>query len=136
MCPEATIRNPDGTFPKGNPGWGGPPTGKTSAARIAGPGRPKGVKDGEGKKALARAAFEAALPAAVQTVVTIMQSVTDQRSLMAANSIIDRVLGKVGDKVTLAGDADAPLIIRRIIIDPKAPDGHPDATGVPTVPTA
>ena len=37
-------------------GWGGPPRGGVSNSKTgkAGPGRPKGVKDGEGKAAKAR----------------------------------------------------------------------------------
>ena len=80
---------------------------------------------------MARAALEDALPLAVQTVIGIAGDITDQRALQAASNIIDRVLGKVGDKLTVAGDADAPLVIRRIIIDPKGPDGHSDAASVP-----
>lgn len=94
------------------------------------------MKDGEGKQAQARAALEDALPLAVQTVIGIAGDITDQRALQAASNIIDRVLGKVGDKLTVAGDADAPLVIRRIIVDPKGPNGHPDAASVSAVSAA
>ena len=111
-------------------GWGGAAKGAGKQGAGHGQGRPDGVKDGQGKQAQARAALEDALPLAVQTVIGIAGDITDQRALQAASNIIDRVLGKVGDKLTVAGDADAPLVIRRIIIDPKGPDGHPDAASV------
>jgi hypothetical protein len=117
-------------------GWGGAAKGAGKQGAGHGQGRPDGVKNGQGKQAQARAALEDALPLAVQTVIGIAGDITDQRALQAASNIIDRVLGKVGDKLTVAGDADAPLVIRRIIIDPKGPDGHPDAASVSAVPAA
>jgi hypothetical protein len=115
-------------------GWGGAAKGAGKQGAGHGQGRPDGVKDGEGKQAQARAALEDALPLAVQTVIGIASDIKDQRALQAASNIIDRVLGKVGDKLTVAGDADAPLVIRRIIIDPKGPNGHPDAASVSAAP--
>jgi hypothetical protein len=117
-------------------GWGGAAKGAGKQGAGHGQGRPDGVKDGQGKQAQARAALEDALPLAVQTVIGIAGDIKDQRALQAASNIIDRVLGKVGDKLTVAGDADAPLVIRRIIIDPKGPDGHPDAASVSAVSAA
>jgi len=117
-------------------GWGGAAKGAGKQGAGHGQGRPDGVKDGQGKQAQARAALEDALPLAVQTVIGIAGDITDQRALQAASNIIDRVLGKVGDKLTVAGDADAPLVIRRIIIDPKGPDGHSDAASVSAVSAA
>jgi hypothetical protein len=118
-------------------GWGGVAKGAGKQGAGHGQGRPDGVKDGQGKQAQARAALEDALPLAVQTVIGIAGDITDQRALQAASNIIDRVLGKVGDKLTVAGDADAPLVIRRIIVDPaKGPDGHSDAASVPAVSAA
>jgi len=117
-------------------GWGGAAKGAGKQGAGHGQGRPDGVKDGQGKQAQARAALEDALPLAVQTVIGIAGDITDQRALQAASNIIDRVLGKVGDKLTVAGDADAPLVIRRIIIDPKGPNGHSDAASVSAIPAA
>lgn len=107
-------------------GWGGAAKGAGKQGAGHGQGRPDGVKDGQGKQAQARAALEDALPLAVQTVIGIAGDITDHRALQAASHIIDRVLGKVGDKLTVAGDADAPLVIRRIIIDPKGPSTDAD----------
>jgi len=122
MAASSTTRRGNG--PGAGPGWGGAAKGAGKKGPGHGQGRPDGVKNGEGKQAQARAALEGALPLAVQTVIGIAGDITDQRALQAASNIIDRVLGKVGDKLTVAGDADAPLVIRRIIIDPKGPDGH------------
>lgn len=119
-----------GTRRGNGPGWGGAAKGEAKKGGHPDEGRPAGKKTGEGKRAMARAALEDALPLAVQTVIGIAGDITDQRALQAASNIIDRVLGKVGDKLTVAGDADAPLIIRRIIIDPKGQDGHSDAASV------
>ena len=130
MAASSTTRRGNGA------GWGGAAKGAGKQGAGHGQGRPDGVKDGQGKQAQARAAMEDALPLAVQTVIGIAGDITDQRALQAASNIIDRVLGKVGDKLTVAGDADAPLVIRRIIIDPKGPDGHPDAASVSAVPAA
>ena len=135
MAASSGTRRGNGSHP---PGWGGPTRNgvSNSKAGISGPGRPDGVKDGQGKQAQARAALEEALPLAVQTVIGIAGDITDQRALQAASNIIDRVLGKVGDKLTVAGDADAPLVIRRIIVDPKGPNGHSDAASVSAVSAA
>lgn len=133
MAASSTTRRGNGSHP---PGWGGPAKGAGKQGAGHGQGRPDGVKNGEGKQAQARAALEDALPLAVQTVIGIAGDITDQRALQAASNIIDRVLGKVGDKLTVAGDADAPLVIRRIIIDPKGPDGHSDAASVSAVSAA
>jgi len=130
MAASSTTRRGNGA------GWGGAAKGAGKQGAGHGQGRPDGVKDGQGKQAQARAALEDALPLAVQTVIGIAGDITDQRALQAASNIIDRVLGKVGDKLTVAGDADAPLVIRRIIIDPKGPDGHPDAASVSAVSAA
>jgi len=130
MAASSTTRRGNGA------GWGGAAKGAGKQGAGHGQGRPDGVKDGQGKQARARAALEEALPLAVQTVIGIALNIKDQRALQAASTIIDRVLGKVGDKLTVAGDADAPLVIRRIIIDPKGPDGHPDAASVSAVPAA
>jgi hypothetical protein len=133
MAATSGTRRGNGSHP---PGWGGPAKGAGKKGAGHGQGRPDGVKDGQGKQAQARAALEDALPLAVQTVIGIAGDITDQRALQAASNIIDRVLGKVGDKLTVAGDADAPLVIRRIIIDPKGPDGHSDAASVSAVSAA
>ena len=130
MAASSTTRRGNGA------GWGGAAKGAGKQGAGHGQGRPDGVKDGQGKQAQARAALEDALPLAVQTVIGIAGDIKDQRALQAASNIIDRVLGKVGDKLTVAGDADAPLVIRRIIIDPKGPDGHPDAASVSAVSAA
>jgi len=130
MAASSTTRRGNGA------GWGGAAKGAGKQGAGHGQGRPDGVKDGQGKQAQARAALEDALPLAVQTVIGIAGDITDQRALQAASNIIDRVLGKVGDKLTVAGDADAPLVIRRIIIDPKGPDGHSDAASVSAVSAA
>lgn len=79
-----------GKGPAGGAGWGGAAKGAGTHGR--GPGhRPKGVKDGEGKKARARAALEDAAPLAVQTVIDLATNVSDPRALAAAFGILNRV---------------------------------------------
>ena len=53
--PRSSTTKPKRDAPAGGAGWGGPAKG--AAARTAGPGRPKGVKTGEGKAATFRSAL-------------------------------------------------------------------------------
>lgn len=80
--PTATTRRGNGA------GWGGPAKG---AGKIGGPGRPKGIPDGQGKKAQAQAALEEAAPLAVQTVIDLAGNLSDPRALQAAVAILNRV---------------------------------------------
>lgn len=85
-----------GTRPKGSgmpatgAGWGGAPTGK-EGNHAAGPGRPPGVRNGEGKVARARAALEDALPDLVPVVIAIAKDASDPRAVQAFNSIAAKV---------------------------------------------
>jgi hypothetical protein len=79
-----------GRFPKGNgAGWGGPRMGKGN--KGAGPGRPIGIANGEGKAARARAALEEFAPLAVKTITDIASNIDDQRALAAALSVLNRI---------------------------------------------
>lgn len=81
--PTATTRRGNGA------GWGGSAKGAGNHGR--GPGRPKGVPDGAGKKAQAQAALEEAAPLAVQTVIDLAGNLSDPRALQAAVAILNRV---------------------------------------------
>ena len=109
------------TKPKGNgPGWGGDARRgvSNSAEGIASPGKPAGVKNGEGKKAQAMAALEAAAPSAAAMIIGIASDVADHRALAAAQHILLRVLGDPAKRVELTGADGAPMEIIRRIIDP------------------
>lgn len=83
--------NGPGKGPAGGIGWGGAAKGEGGPPGGPGTGRPKGVKDGEGKKARARAALEEAAPLAVQTVIDLAKDKADPRALAAAFGILNRV---------------------------------------------
>jgi hypothetical protein len=103
---------------KGNgAGWGGPPKG---AGRTAPPpGRTAGVKNGEGKAALARARLLEAADRAAETVVSIATDISDPRALQAAQHVLLRTLGDPA-ALQVTGAGGGPVEIRRVIVDPKA----------------
>jgi hypothetical protein len=72
-------------------GWGGPANGAGQPPGNKLAGRPVGVKDGEGKRALALAALQEAAPLAVQTVIDLAQTKTDPRALQAALAVLKRI---------------------------------------------
>lgn len=84
-----TGRFPPRNAPATGQGWGGPAKGQ--GQQGAGPGRPPGVKNGEGKAAQAKAALEDAAPLAVQTVIELAQDKADPRALQAALAVLNRV---------------------------------------------
>lgn len=101
---------------KGLEGWGGPAKG--AGNRSAGPGRPVGVKDGEGKAARARQLFEEAAPLAAQVVLNVMQDAADPRNMAAALSVLNRV--GLHEKSGLEHTApDGPLIVERVLVSGK-----------------
>lgn len=84
-----TGRFPPRNAPATGQGWGGPAKGQ--GLKEPGPGRPPGVKNGEGKAAQAKAALEDAAPLAVQTVIELAQDKADPRALQAALAVLNRV---------------------------------------------
>jgi hypothetical protein len=58
---------------------------------LPGPGRPEGVKTGDGKAARARVALEGAAPLAVKTVIDIASNLDDPRALAAAFGVLNRI---------------------------------------------
>ncbi|MCA3361565.1 MAG: hypothetical protein ING08_16010 [Roseomonas sp.] len=72
-------------------GWGGPAGGKRAQFAQGAKGRPAGIRNGEGKAARARAAFEDAAPEAAETVIRIAQDKADPRALQAALAVLNRI---------------------------------------------
>jgi hypothetical protein len=90
---------------------------KGAWAGGAGPGRPAGVKTGEGKKARAQAALLEAAPEAVRHIIEVMQTEGDPRSLTAALSILNRVGLHEKAAVEHSADANNPPVFRIEIVD-------------------
>ena len=112
---KAPVNTPARNEPATGDGWGGPPNGEGN--RQAGPGRPEGVANGEGKRARAQAALDDAAELAVKTVIDIATDTTDQRALAAAMHILNRTLGETTKPTTISGPGGGPLeIVRRIIV--------------------
>lgn len=106
------------TTRKGNgAGWGG--AAKGEGKTDPGPGKPAGMKAGEGKAAMARARLEAAADAAAQTVVSIASDINDPRALQAAQHVLLRVLGDPA-ALQVTGAGGGPIEIVRRIVDPRA----------------
>lgn len=105
---------------KGNgPGWGGPAKGSGHTFTEGDPlaGRPVGVANGEGKRAMARAALEDAAPLAVQTLISVAGDAADQRAVAAAVAILNRVGLHEKHGVEVGGDGGGPVRIKVEIVD-------------------
>ena len=100
-----------GTRQGNGAGWGGPAKGAGAPPGSGQGGRPPGVKDGEGKRAQARAALEEAAPLAVQTVIGIARDPSDQRALQAATAILNRIGLHEKSGVEHTGEGGGPMII-------------------------
>ena len=85
-------------------GWGGPASGvgSNSKTRTPGPGRPAGLRTGEGKAAVAREAVLDLLPEAVRRVASVLMDDEDPRNLQAAFGLMDR--GGLNPKQTVEAD--------------------------------
>lgn len=103
-------------------GWGGPPKGPGKKGAGHGQGRPAGVKDGEGKRARARAALEEAAPLAVQTIIDIAGNHDDQRALQAAVAILNRIGLHEKSGVEHSGPDGSALNVNVTIARPKPND--------------
>lgn len=112
-------------------GWGGAAKGEGKPPGNLEGGRPMGVKDGEGKRAQARAALEDAAPLAVQTVIEIAKDRGDQRALQAAVHILDRIGLHVKSGIEVTGSDGAPMeIVVRILDEVDAATGPDDPAAV------
>jgi len=98
------------------PGWGGPANGP---GKIGGPGRPPGMKNGEGKVHKARETLEQAAPLAIQTVIDIANDRADPRALQAALAVLNRIGLHEKSGLEVGGENGNPLITRieRVIVD-------------------
>jgi hypothetical protein len=98
------------------PGWGGPANGP---GKIGGPGRPPGMKNGEGKVHKARETLEQAAPLAIQTVIDIANDKADPRALQAALAVLNRIglHEKSGLEMTGADGGAIITRIERVIVD-------------------
>lgn len=113
MPANATTRRGNGG---GNsPGYGGPAKGE--GKKGPGPGRPPGMKNGEGKKAKGREAIEAAVPAAIATVIAIAKARKDPRALSAAFGILNRAGLHEKSGVELTGADGAPVAVQFYLPD-------------------
>jgi hypothetical protein len=102
--------------PATGPGWGGPANGP---GKIGGPGRPLGMKNGEGKVHKARETLEQAAPLAIQTVIDIANDKADPRALQAALAVLNRIGLHEKSGLEVGGENGNPLITRieRVIVD-------------------
>jgi len=124
-----------GRFPKGSGmpatgrGWGGPARGNYDATRPPGPGRPRGVRNGEGKRARMR---EYLAPFSEDLAQRWLEKALDPQDPHAATLLVKaaEMLGEFEPSITVRGEADAPLVIRRIIVDPAIPS--PDNAEIET----
>ena len=98
-------------------GWGGPARGQVE--RKPGPGRPPGMKNGEGKVHKARETLEQAAPLAIQTVIDIANDKADPRALQAALAVLNRIglHEKSGLEMTGADGGAMITRIERVIVD-------------------
>jgi len=115
-----------GRFPRGSgmpatgKGWGGPARGNYDATRPPGPGRPRGVRNGEGKRARMR---EYLAPYSEHLAQRWLEKALDPTDPHAATLLVKaaEMLGEFEPSITVRGEADAPLVIQRIIVDPARP---------------
>jgi hypothetical protein len=105
--------------PRNGEGWGGERKGEGN--RLAGPGRPPGVKNGEGKQARARAMLEEAAPLAAQVLVDVAANLDDPRALQAAQAILNRVGLHEKSGVEVGGPNGKALAVTVEIVDAAAP---------------
>ena len=98
-------------------GWGGPARGPVE--HKPGPGRPPGMKNGEGKVHKARETLEQAAPLAIQTVIDIANDKADPRALQAALAVLNRIglHEKSGLEMTGADGGAMITRIERVIVD-------------------
>jgi hypothetical protein len=101
-------------------GWGGAARGEGN--REAGPGRPEGVKNGEGRAARAREALAEAAPLAVQTIIDLAADKADPRALQAAVAILNRVGMHEKSGIEIGGDGGGPLKVEVAIVRHQASD--------------
>jgi hypothetical protein len=103
--------------PANGPGWGGPARGPVE--HKPGPGRPLGMKNGEGKVHKARETLEQAAPLAIQTVIDIANDKADPRALQAALAVLNRIglHEKSGIEMTGADGGAMITRIERVIVD-------------------
>ena len=101
-------------------GWGGPAGGMRAQFAQGAKGRPAGIRNGEGKAARARAAFEDAAPEAAETVIRIARNPDDPRALQAALAVLNRIglHEKSGLEMTGAEGGAVITRIERVVIDP------------------
>ena len=92
-------------------GWGGPARGEGKPPGSPEAGRTPGVKDGEGKRAQARAALEDAAPLAVQTLISVAGNVDDQRAVNAAVAILNRIGLHEKAGLEVGGPDGGPVVI-------------------------
>jgi hypothetical protein len=107
-------------------GWGGPARGNYDATRPAGPGRPRGVRNGEGKRARMR---EYLAPHSEAMAQRWLEKALDPQDPHAATLLVKaaEMLGEFQPSITVRGADDAPLVIRRIIVDPALPSSDTTA---------
>lgn len=115
------------------PGWGGPAKGEGKPPGSPEAGRPEGVKNGEGKRAQARAALEEAAPLAVQTLINVAADAGDQRAVAAAVAILNRVGLHEKSGVELTG-ANGPVELVVRIVDADEPGPESQASVSPSRP--
>ena len=112
---------------KGNgAGWGGPARGAGNQA--AGPGRPEGVRDGEGKAAIRAATFRELLAPDIPTFAQKWAEIAKQDGHPHQHTMILKaaeIAGEFVAKTEVAGAGGGPVLIERVIVDPKT--ANPDA---------
>jgi len=110
------VKNTRARAGANGPGWGGPANGP---GKIGGPGRPPGMKNGEGKVHKARETLEQAAPLAIQTVIDIANDKADPRALQAALAVLNRIGLHEKSGLEMTGADGGALITRieRVIVD-------------------
>ena len=98
-------------------GWGGPARGNYDATRPPGPGRPRGVRNGEGKRARMR---DYLAPFSEDLAQRWLEKALDPQDPHAATLLVKaaEMLGEFEPTLTVRGADSAPLVIQRIIVDP------------------
>lgn len=103
-------------------GYGGAKRGgrtKGEPPKVAGPGRPKGVKTGEGKKATFRAHLAPHIEATADRWLAIINdpSHPHHHTMVLKHAELE---GEFKQAVELTGKDGGPMVIRRVIVDPKS----------------
>jgi len=125
-----------GRFPRGSGmpatgrGWGGPARGNHDAIRPPGPGRPRGVRNGQGKRARMR---EYLAPYSEAMAQRWLEKALDPQDPHAATLLVKaaEMLGEFEPSITVRGADSAPLVIQRIIVDPARPPADNAALEAP-----